>query len=45
MQGGQGDVKHWAFNDPLPRKGRHKDAPPSAADIASSRHASSTCIP
>lgn len=32
MQGGQGDVKHWAFNDPLPRKGRYKDAPPSAAD-------------
>jgi glucosamine-6-phosphate deaminase len=32
MQGGQGDVKHWAFNDPLPRKGRHKDAPPSAAE-------------
>ena len=29
MQGGQGDVKHWAFNDPLPRKGRHRDAPPS----------------
>lgn len=29
MQGGQGDVKHWAFNDPLPRKGRYKDAPPS----------------
>jgi glucosamine-6-phosphate deaminase len=29
MQGGQGDVKHWAFNDPLPRKGRHKDAPPT----------------
>ena len=29
MQGGQGDVKHWAFNDPLPRKGAHKDAPPS----------------
>ena len=28
MQGGQGDVKHWAFNDPLPRRGRHKDAPP-----------------
>ena len=21
MQGGQGDVKHWAFNDPLPRAG------------------------
>jgi glucosamine-6-phosphate deaminase len=29
MQGGQGDVKHWAFNDPLPRSGRHKDAPPT----------------
>jgi glucosamine-6-phosphate deaminase len=29
MQGGQGDVKHWAFNDPLPRQGRHKDAPPA----------------
>jgi glucosamine-6-phosphate deaminase len=32
MQGGQGDVKHWAFNDPLPRKGRHKDTPPPAAE-------------
>ena len=32
MQGGQGDVKHWAFNDPLPRKGRHKDTPPAPAD-------------
>ncbi len=32
MQGGQGDVKHWAFNDPLPRKGRHKEAPPTAAE-------------
>jgi len=29
MQGGQGDVKHWAFNDPFPRKGRYKDEPPS----------------
>ena len=29
MQGGQGDVKHWAFNDPLPRKGAHQDAPPT----------------
>lgn len=29
MQGGQGDVKHWAFNDPLPRKGRHSQAPPT----------------
>jgi glucosamine-6-phosphate deaminase len=32
MQGGQGEVKHWAFNDPLPRRGKHKDAPPSPAD-------------
>lgn len=29
MQGGQGDIKHWAFNDPVPRKGKYKDAPPS----------------
>lgn len=32
MQGGQGEVKHWAFNDPLPRAGAHKDAPPSPAE-------------
>jgi glucosamine-6-phosphate deaminase len=29
MQGGQGDIKHWAFNDPLRRTGAYKDAPPS----------------
>ena len=29
MQGGQGDIKHWAFNDPLRREGRFADAPPS----------------
>ena len=29
MQGGQGEVKHWAFNDPLRRRGRYKDEPPS----------------
>ena len=29
MQGGQGDVKHWAFNDPVRRKGKYKDAPPA----------------
>ncbi len=29
MQGGQGDVKHWAFNDPPRRKGKYKDSPPS----------------
>ena len=32
MQGGQGDVKHWAFNDPLKRKGKYKNAPPSPAE-------------
>ncbi|HVK58486.1 MAG TPA: glucosamine-6-phosphate isomerase [Candidatus Kapabacteria bacterium] len=29
MQGGQGEIKHWAFNDPLKREGVYKDAPPS----------------
>lgn len=29
MQGGQGDTKHWAFNDPVKREGKYKDAPPS----------------
>jgi glucosamine-6-phosphate deaminase len=29
MQGGQGEVKHWAFNDPPRREGRYVDAPPS----------------
>lgn len=32
MQGGQGDVKHWAFNDPVPRRGKWKNAPPSPAE-------------
>ena len=31
MQGGQGDVKHWAFNDPPRREPPHVDAPPSPA--------------
>jgi len=29
MQGGQGEVKHWAFNDPPKREGQYVDAPPS----------------
>ena len=29
MQGGQGEIKHWAFNDPLPREGEYRDAPPT----------------
>ncbi len=32
MQGGQGDIKHWAFNDPPRREGNHLDSPPSPAD-------------
>jgi len=28
MQGGQGDVKHWAFNDPPQRAGKWKHEPP-----------------
>jgi len=33
MQGGQGDVKHWAFNDPPKREGKYKDAPPSPEEF------------
>ena len=29
MQGGQGEVKHWAFNDPVKREGAYEDAPPT----------------
>jgi len=32
MQGGQGEVKHWAFNDPLRREGPWKEAPPTAEE-------------
>ena len=28
MQGGQGEVKHWAFNDPFKREGKWIDSPP-----------------
>jgi glucosamine-6-phosphate deaminase len=28
MQGGQGEVKHWAFNDPVRRQGPYRDEPP-----------------
>jgi len=28
MQGGQGEVKHWAFNDPPRREGPYADQPP-----------------
>ena len=29
MQGGQGETKHWAFNDPVRREGAYKDNPPT----------------
>ena len=33
MQGGQGDVKHWAFNDPPRRTGEWANEPPPARNI------------
>jgi glucosamine-6-phosphate deaminase len=32
MQGGQGEIKHWAFNDPVKRAGKYKNQPPSSAE-------------
>ncbi len=32
MQGGQGEVKHWAFNDPPKREGQWIDEPPPPAE-------------
>jgi len=32
MQGGQGEVKHWAFNDPPRREGPYEDAPPAPVE-------------
>ena len=32
MQGGQGEVKHWAFNDPPKRAGKWKNDPPPPAE-------------
>jgi glucosamine-6-phosphate deaminase len=32
MQGGQGEVKHWAFNDPVRRAGAYQEQPPSPAE-------------
>jgi len=33
MQGGQGDIKHWAFNDPVRREGKYKDNPPTPEEF------------
>lgn len=35
MQGGQGDVKHWAFNDPPRRSGKYAKAPPTPSEYRS----------
>jgi len=32
MQGGQGETKHWAFNDPLRREGAFKHTPPTPSE-------------
>jgi glucosamine-6-phosphate deaminase len=32
MQGGQGEVKHWAFNDPPKRAGKYKNDPPPPSE-------------
>lgn len=32
MQGGQGDTKHWAFNDPVRRTGAYADRPPTSEE-------------
>ena len=32
MQGGQGEVKHWAFNDPPKREAEYRDEPPRPAE-------------
>jgi len=33
MQGGQGDVKHWAFNDPFKREGQYINNPPTPEEF------------
>ncbi|HLP71681.1 MAG TPA: hypothetical protein VK155_02190 [Bacteroidales bacterium] len=33
MQGGQGDTKHWAFNDPVKREGKYSEQPPSPEEF------------
>jgi glucosamine-6-phosphate deaminase len=34
MQGGQGEVKHWAFNDPPKREGKYAQMPPTPEEFA-----------
>jgi len=35
VQGGQGDTKHWAFNDPVRRAGKYTDLPPTPEEYKS----------
>ncbi len=37
MQGGQGEVKHWAFNDPPRRTEPYRDAPPPPSEYGKLR--------
>jgi glucosamine-6-phosphate deaminase len=37
MQGGQGEVKHWAFNDPAQRVAPYQDEPPTPAEYRQKR--------
>jgi glucosamine-6-phosphate deaminase len=45
MQGGQGEVKHWAFNDPPKRRANTKRPAHPPPNIANSKPASSTSTP
>ena len=38
MQGGQGDIKHWAFNDPPRREGIYAEAPADSRRVSSARY-------
>lgn len=33
MQGGQGEIKHWAFNDPVRREGAFQNRPPTVEEF------------
>lgn len=37
MQGGQGEVKHWAFNDPVQRVSPYQDQPPTPEEYRQKR--------
>ena len=45
MQGGQGDIKHWAFNDPPRREGRYTDVAAVARRVPRARDAHGRSAP